>query len=156
MVKNNRKVNLIGRILFLLYMGLALYFMFFSETLDRKTISDDYRYNLEIGHEIRRFWNMRYTYGWHVTLINLLGNVVCFIPFGFLFPTLSYKRGYKNGITVTLLAAVFSVLIETAQLIAKVGAFDVDDIILNTLGCIIGYLIFVIGRSLVKGKKRKR
>lgn len=146
---------MIGRILFVLYMILALYFMFFSETLDRTMISDEYRYNLVIGSEIRRFWHMRYTYGWDVTLINLLGNIICFIPFGFLFPTLSYKRGYKNGVTVTLLAAVFSILIETAQLIAKVGAFDVDDILLNTLGGIVGYIIFVIGRRIVKGKKMR-
>lgn len=154
MIRKTRSVNIIGRILFVLYMVLALYFMFFSETLDRKMISDDYRYNLLIGSEIRRFWNMRYTYGWHVTLINLVGNVICFIPFGFLLPTLSYKRGYKNGVTVTLLATVFSILIETAQLIAKVGAFDVDDIALNTLGGIIGYIIFITGRKIVKGKKR--
>ncbi len=155
MIQRTRKVNLIGRILFVLYMLLALYIMFFSEKLDRTMISSEYRYNLDIGSEIVRFWNMRHTYGWNVTLINLAGNVLCFIPFGFLFPTLSYKRGYKNGVTVTLLAAVFSILIETAQLIAKVGAFDVDDIMLNTLGGVIGYIIFVIGRRIVKGKKKR-
>jgi glycopeptide antibiotics resistance protein len=154
MVKKTRSVNIIGRILFVLYMMLALYFMFFSESLGRKIISEDYRYNLVVGSEIKRFWMMHYSYGWGVTLINLLGNIICFIPFGFLLPTLSYKRGYKNGVTVTLLATVFSILIETAQVIAKVGAFDVDDILLNTLGGLIGYIIFVIGRKIVKGKKR--
>ena len=152
MKKRTRYVNIIGRILFVLYMALALYVMFFSESLDREIISKDYRYNLVIGSEIRRFWNMRHSYGWNVTLLNLAGNILCFVPFGFLLPTLSYKRGYKNGVTVTLLAAVFSILIETAQVVARVGAFDVDDILLNTLGAILGYIIFVIGRKIIKSR----
>ena len=155
MAKNSRTVNLIGRILFVVYLILALYFMFFSESLDRTMVSNQYRYNLNFGTEIKRFWDMRHKYGWSIPLINLLGNVICFIPFGFLFPTLSHKRGYKNGVSVTILAMVFSVLIETAQLIARVGAFDVDDILLNTLGGVVGYIFFVIGRKIVKGKNKR-
>ena len=44
---------------------------------------------------------------------------------------------------------------ETAQLIARVGAFDVDDILLNTLGGVVGYIFFVIGRKIVKGKNKR-
>lgn len=83
---------------------------------------------------------MRYTYGWDVTIINLLGNVVCFMPFGFLLPTISKKKALKNIFSVTFLAMIFSVFIESAQLITKVGAFDVDDIFLNTLGGALGYI----------------
>ncbi|MCR5703042.1 MAG: VanZ family protein [Eubacterium sp.] len=152
MKKRTRVVNIVGRILFVLYMALALYVMFFSESLDREKISENYRYNLVFGTEIRRFWEMRHSYGWNVTLFNVVGNVLCFVPFGFLLPTLSSKRGYKNGVTVTLLAAVFSALVETAQVVARVGAFDVDDIVLNTLGGIIGYIVFVIGRKIIKNR----
>ena len=83
---------------------------------------------------------MRYTYGWHITIVNLLGNVVCFMPFGFLLPTISGKKICKNIISVTLFAVLFSVCIETAQLLAKVGAFDVDDIFLNMIGGLLGYV----------------
>ena len=133
MAKNSRTVNLIGRILFVVYLILALYFMFFSESLDRTMVSNQYRYNLNFGTEIKRFWDMRHKYGWSIPLINLLG----------------------NGVSVTILAMVFSVLIETAQLIARVGAFDVDDILLNTLGGVVGYIFFVIGRKIVKGKNKR-
>lgn len=139
MTKTDRKVRAFGRLFFVLYMVLALYFMFFSETLDRTMVNREYRYNLTLFKEITRFWNMRYTYGWHVTIVNLLGNVVCFMPFGFLLPTISRKRIFKNVISVTLFAMLFSAGIETAQLIAKVGAFDVDDIFLNTVGGFLGY-----------------
>lgn len=146
MKKADRWVRLCGRILFVLYLILALYFMFFSETLDRTMVSDEYRYNLVLFKEIKRFWEMRYTYGWHITLINLLGNIVCFMPFGFLIPTISKKKIFKNIISVTLLAMLFSVFIETAQLLTKVGAFDVDDIFLNTLGGMAGYVVMKMTR----------
>lgn len=140
MTKTDRKVRIFGRVFFVLYMILALYFMFFSETLDRTMVSDEYRYNLTLFKEISRFWNMRHTYGWHVTIVNLLGNVVCFMPFGFLLPTISRKKVFKNFLSVTFMAMLFSIGIETAQLLMKVGAFDVDDIFLNTVGGFSGYI----------------
>ena len=39
------------------------------------------------------------------------------------------------------MAMLFSIGIETAQLLMKVGAFDVDDIFLNTLGGLVGYIL---------------
>ncbi len=140
MTKTTRKVRIFGRVFFVIYMVLALYFMFFSETLDRTMVSDQYRYNLTLFKEIKRFWDMRYTYGWNVTIVNLLGNVVCFMPFGFLLPTISKKKALKNIFSVTFLAMIFSLFIESAQLVTKVGAFDVDDIFLNTLGGALGYI----------------
>ena len=146
MTKTQKWVRLWGRILFVLYLVLALYIMFFSETLDREKISDTYRYNLVLFKEIKRFWNMRTTYGWGVMLINLVGNVVCFMPFGFLLPTISRRKVCKNVVTVTLLAMLFSMCIETTQLISKVGAFDVDDIFLNTLGGFLGWVVMRVTR----------
>ena len=140
MTKATRKVRIFGRIFFVAYMILALYFMFFSETLDITMVSDQYRYNLTLFKEITRFWNMRHTYGWNITIINLLGNVVCFMPFGFLLPMVSKRSVFKNFLSVTFLAMLFSIGIETAQLVTKVGAFDVDDIFLNTIGGLLGYI----------------
>ena len=140
MTKATRKVRIFGRIFFVAYMILALYFMFISETLDRTMVSDQYRYNLTLFKEITRFWNMRHTYGWNITIINLLGNVVCFMPFGFLLPMVSKRSVFKNFLSVTFLAMLFSIGIETAQLVTKVGAFDVDDIFLNTIGGLLGYI----------------
>ncbi len=146
MTKKSKHVRFWGRIFFFIYMVLALYFMFFSESLDRTMVSSEYRYNLTLFKEIQRFWNMRHTYGWNITMINLLGNIVCFMPFGFLAPTISKKKIFKNVISVTLMAMLFSIFIETAQLITKVGAFDVDDIFLNTVGGLLGYILMKISR----------
>ena len=57
---------------------------------------------------------------------------------------ISRKSIFKNIITVTIWAMLLSFGIETAQLLIKVGAFDVDDIFLNTLGGCLGYIIFRI------------
>lgn len=89
---------------------------------------------------------MRYTYGWDVTIVNLLGNVVCFMPFGFLLPTVSRKKIFKNFLSVTFMAMLFSLGIETVQLLMKVGAFDVDDIFLNTVGGLVGYIFMKLTR----------
>jgi len=140
LTKTDRRVRNFGRLFFVLYMLAALYFMFLSETLDRSMVSKEYRYNLTLFKEITRFWDMRHTYGWNVTIVNLVGNVICFMPFGFLIPTISKKKICKNVISVTLLAMLFSLGIETAQLLLKVGAFDVDDIFLNTIGGFLGYV----------------
>lgn len=79
---------------------------------------------------------------------NLVGNVVVFIPFGFLLPYV-LKRG--RNFFVMLLNAFFFVLgIEIFQLFSAFGAFDVDDILLNCLGAVIGYIIFMINNQMEK------
>ena len=126
--------------------------MFFSEMLDRTMVNNEYRYNLTFFKEIKRFWDMRYAYGWHVTLVNLVGNVVCFMPFGFLLPTVTHNKAFKNIVSVTIMATMFSMIIETAQLITKVGAFDVDDMLLNATGGLLGYIIYKTLKMIVHKK----
>lgn len=73
---------------------------------------------------------------------NLVGNVVVFIPFGLLFPCVA-KRG--GSFPVLLLnGLLFICSIEVFQLFSAFGAFDVDDILLNGLGVILGYFIYEI------------
>ena len=58
-----------------------------------------------------------------------------------IFTSNGIKRSiFKNFLSVTFLAMLFSIGIETAQLVTKVGAFDVDDIFLNTIGGLLGYI----------------
>ena len=59
---------------------------------------------------------------WQITIMNLAGNVAFFMPFGFLLPSMSREKIVNNFVSVTLLTMVFSMLIETAQLVLKVGA----------------------------------
>ena len=76
------------------------------------------------------------------TKVDPLGNVIAFIPFGFMIPIVSLKnRVFFRTVGLTFLLSLF---IECIQLITRVGSFDVDDLILNTLGGIIGHIIFWI------------
>ena len=74
--------------------------------------------------------------------IYIVGNVLCFVPFGFILPIIS-RRG-KHWYNTFLLSFLFSLGIETVQLVFKVGSFDVDDMFLNTVGGITGYLLVMI------------
>jgi glycopeptide antibiotics resistance protein len=72
---------------------------------------------------------------------NLVGNVVVFIPFGFLLP---YVIDWGRNFLVMLFHAfIFVVGIEVFQLFSAFGAFDVDDILLNCFGAVIGYLFYL-------------
>lgn len=81
---------------------------------------------------------------------NLVGNVVVFIPFGFLLPYV-LKKG-KNFFVMLLNAVLFVLGIELFQLFSAFGAFDVDDILLNCVGAIIGYMLFLIGKKCAKSR----
>ena len=114
-------------ILFIIYMMLLIYLLFFAESYGRAEGLEEYRY----------------------VATNLVGNVIGFLPFGAILPVL--RRSVCSFWKVTLLSFEFSALIEVTQLITKVGCFDVDDIILNTLGGMLGYGIF----SVCDGLRRK-
>ena len=118
--------------------------MFFSERYGRTLSHGDYNYNLEPFKEIKRFWNYRHLLGVESVVVNLFGNVAGFIPFGILLPFLSARR--RNFFLVTLLTFEFSILIEVTQLLTRAGCFDVDDLILNTIGGSLGYVIYSILR----------
>lgn len=74
------------------------------------------------------------------TVKQIGGNVLLGVPFGILLPTLFPRaRGFLR---VALLTALTMVLVEAAQGAMVEGrAFDVDDVILNTVGALLGYLL---------------
>ena len=107
---------------------------------------DDINYNLipfrSISSQLERI-----TQWW--ALKNLLGNIIPFIPFGFLLP-ITYPK-FNSAIRVLAIGFVSIVLIEIFQFFTKIGSFDVDDIILNMIGIVCGYLMFlVIHRIFIK------
>lgn len=129
-------------VLFLLYIALLSYLLFFSETYGRTMSERDYRYNLELFKEIKRFWTNSDVLGWKTVLLNVVGNILAFMPFGFLLPMVS-KIG-KNFFGTLALSLCFSLVAEILQLVTRVGAFDVDDLFLNTIGGVIGFLGYCI------------
>ncbi len=79
--------------------------------------------------------------GWLIGGMNILGNIVLLVPIGFLIPFVFTKINWKQIILVSIL---YSFIIEGIQAILHIGIFDIDDVILNAMGIIIGYWKYII------------
>lgn len=137
------------KLLFIIYMCVLVYVVFFAEAMGR-TPHDGYVYNLTPLKEIKRF--MKYIWDndalGRAARLNIFGNIIAFIPFGIYLP---YTSESKLGFISTFLYTFsLSLTIELVQLITKVGSCDVDDIILNALGGVIGYILWYIYTKLRK------
>jgi glycopeptide antibiotics resistance protein len=83
----------------------------------------------------------------------ILLNVIMMMPFGFLYPIIKKNKGILNTVTLTFL---FSLIIEFSQLLSawwgglNQRTFDVTDMITNTFGGLLGYLIFIVLRPLIR------
>jgi len=155
MIRNTTRNQKLGWVLFIAYLALLVYFMFFAESFGRDPVQRDYAYNLELFKEIRRFYHYRNQLGLKAFLMNVVGNVIAFMPCGFFLPIVS-RRGRK-WYNAVLLVFGLSLCIEVTQLVFKVGSFDVDDLLLNTSGGVLGYLINrVIQRIRIRRKQRAK
>lgn len=148
--KHKKIISIISFILFMIYIMALSYFLFFSERYGRDISVREFRYNLTPFKEIKRFIKYKNELGLESFLVNILGNIFAFAPFGFILPIISIKN--RKFLNVFLMSFEFSLSVETIQLISKVGIFDVDDIILNVIGSIIGYLFFCIIIKIVRSK----
>lgn len=141
--ETKNKIRRAVKILFVIYLLALVYFLFFAEGYGRKDFFErEYQYNLVLFREIRRFWKYRRSVGFMIAFLNIGGNVIGFMPFGFLLPVMRPKL--RKFSLITFLGFSFSLGVELIQLLGKVGCFDVDDLLLNTSGAVIGYWIFWI------------
>lgn len=76
-----------------------------------------------------------------IAIINLAGNVALFAPIGFLVPLVYPRMTWR---TSAALGAAASLAIEGMEVVFHSGAFDIDDVMLNALGVVIGYFVFAI------------
>ena len=79
--------------------------------------------------------------GWTVSIVNLVGNIALLVPIGFFAPFVFRKMTWPKALA---LAIASGLAIELTQVVFRVGIFDIDDVILNALGVLIGYLIFAM------------
>jgi glycopeptide antibiotics resistance protein len=123
----------------LLSLGSILYVVLLFQLLINTEVSSNAGFNLVPFKEITR-----YTIGSNLFKLNVLGNIILFIPMGCIL------TGYlkpKNIIPIIVSSIIISSTVELVQL--GIGrAFDVDDIILNLAGAIIGYLLYSFLRAI--------
>ncbi len=154
MVHDRKKQRIAAWILFVIYVIVLFYFLFFAESLGRTYAEREYHYNLIPFHEIKRFILYADILGTKAVVLNIFGNIAAFVPFGFFLPVFS-TRCRKFGF-VFLYSFELSLAVEVIQLVTKVGSFDVDDIILNTLGGVCGYVIYHVLRTLYVRWRQRR
>lgn len=126
-------------ILLLVYISLVFYL-----TIICRDASDEYKLELLPFKTIIDFFNVGYDGHGRYILRDVLVNIGLLMPVGFVLGFHSFLP--KNGINirkVIFYGFLISLSIETLQLISKTGTFEIDDLIYNTLGCAIGYFIFI-------------
>ena len=146
MVANKKKRSLLKWVCFLAYLLFLGYLLFYSVGFDRVE-HENYRYNLTLFQEIMRYYNLgTRTDIWNLFILNVIGNIVVFMPIGMFLPSLFSRC--RNLFLTTILSFEMTLCIEVVQLVTKVGSFDVDDLLLNTLGGICGYIIYMVYRGI--------
>lgn len=86
----------------------------------------------------------RYSIGSRAFFYNIIGNIVLFIPFGYFVS--DYLKAKKTH-QILIPSIIISLTAELIQY--KIGrAFDVDDIILNVLGAILGFMCYISIRAI--------
>lgn len=140
--KTRKKIGLLSLFLLMIYGAIVVYFVLFSDRLGRVDGYSTYRYNLVPFEEIRRFIQYRDYVTTGAFVLNLIGNLLVFFPVGFLVPI--WKINKKGCLWIVLYSFLFSLCIESLQLVTKVGVFDVDDLLLNTLGGVFGWICYKI------------
>lgn len=135
------------KLLFLLYSALMLWLLFGRGRHDAAGLYwDCVRNNINLTpmHTIRQFWELlSYQHRPHlvrIALINLLGNVAMFVPLGFFLPCLWPRQRKLRWLLPTSVLLITAV--EVCQLLTLRGICDVDDVILNIPGILLGFLIF--------------
>jgi len=148
-----RKTKLSRTFLFLaltVYIGIVIAITLFPIPINVYYPSSSIRYNIIPFNSILTEISQAQRPGfWWVYMRGVIGNILMFVPLGLMLPLLSEKMKKPLRAIITIL--ICSALIELTQLVMGFclgnfyRAFDVDDIILNTVGGVLGYLTFLLG-----------
>ncbi len=138
---NHEKINIFNDFKMLIYIIYLFVLFQLVTTIDFRSYSNNFIPFKEI---------LRYDITSKLFIRNVIGNIVIFIPFGYLISdTIYMNTKHKNIFIVLLFVLLTSLGIETTQM--YIGrSFDVDDIILNFAGGLIGYFSFLIIKKIFK------
>lgn len=79
-----------------------------------------------------------------IAIFELIGNIILLVPIGFIVPVIYRKMTWQKSL---VLAVATGLIIEGMQAVLRVGIFDIDDVILNGLGIMLGFAVFTVLRS---------
>lgn len=159
--KKSKRLRAAARILLFLYTALMLVLMFGRAKF---AFSSSYREMLLANMNLIPFKTIKEmceivfmgtrSYLLRLAVVNLVGNIVMFVPFGFLLP-LGFKACKRLSRTLLIMFCALLVC-EAAQLLSLRGIFDVDDFLFNLAGVCAGYGVFRLCRSYLDKKTEKK
>lgn len=117
----------------------AAYLLFMGNLLfaNGRVPGESYRYNLIPFETVKPLLLEKHKFTTEAWVKNLFGNIVLFIPLGLWIPVLF--PSFRTFFRFTAAVIVLLLAVELTQLVTRVGTFDVDDLMLNTLGAWLGY-----------------
>ena len=150
MAKRNRSSTPFWRFLFVVYAAVLLWLLFDRsfDWVEGLSYKEQLQRNLSLTpfYTIKNYWSVvcrqEYNSLFFHCVINLVGNVVLFIPIGYFLPRLWVKM--RNFFRFFFTCTLSICLVELLQLFTLLGSLDIDDLILNLGGMIFGYLFFMI------------
>ena len=170
-LKKTERRNPVWALIFLAYAALMLYLLFFRNRTGTEGLPywDQVKnnYNLIPWFTVKNYWDVltrpeHYTAKWgaeayafqaKAALINVLGNIAMFVPFGAFLPAMWGKlRKFYKSVLAGLLSIIF---VEICQLLTLRGRCDVDDVLLNMIGIVAGYGIWKMIKPGMRKKKSK-
>ncbi len=149
MTKIHRRTILAARICFCVYLALLVYFLFLMESREN-TFRE---YNLVPFRSIRMFFEYYFIYhdfSFQYWFLNIFGNIFLLMPFGFLLPVIVDRR--LSRIRIFLFSLLLTAGIELTQFYTGLGEMDVDDVILNVFGAMLGYELLRRLSSLLRSR----
>lgn len=151
-MKANKTIRFVGCMLILVNLAILTRYILFKQPADtihvlkniekypRPSFQHGQRENWVLFASIHKIYYSRMDDMYK--FMNIGGNILGFVPLGFLLPLVFFRRGRL----VLTVGAVFliSFLFESVQRYTGLGVFDVDDLLLNTIGGLSGYLFYLL------------
>lgn len=135
---NFREINKKALILFILYLFALSYITIFNRSEGHST---QILLHFDSINEALRMRSID-------PLNHLLLNIALFVPLGFLFPLLLPHK-LDHILYVGPLGLMMSTIIEATQMFLKIGQCDIEDIVANTAGAVIGLLLFKLLKPII-------
>lgn len=112
-----------------IYIAVLLYITLFG-----RTAGTEYQMELSFLWEYRLA--LQGNFSWWMQIFD---NIMLFVPMGWLYGAIKRKTAWRRAVTLGLCSSLF---IESCQLVFKLGLFEFDDILNNTIGMMVGYGIY--------------
>ena len=145
--------------IFLVYLAVMAWLVFFSRSASNDyqvhiALYEDLKHSVRIDFGILGVLKSVFTDGLtqaisHIEIISPANiaqvylNIMLFVPMGYLLPYVFAWFRAKVAVRPIIAGFVISFLIENIQLISRRGFYDIDDLVSNTLGTVLGVLLYI-------------